>query len=106
MPMRHYLHALAALLMACCATTSAEARKPKPTAPVETSFCKAFFQTSDDMFENDDNGLNWGIEGSDGYTAIAQVGWSPQLFKRQVYSTTTDAKDETRDGKTNGTTSQ
>ena len=43
-----------------------------------------FFQTSDDMFENDDNGLNWGIEGSDGYTAIAQIAWSPQFGKQQV----------------------
>ena len=50
------------------------------------------FQTSDDMFENDDNGLNWGIEGSDGYTAIAQIGWSPQLWKRPV-NPTNDGKD-------------
>jgi porin len=42
------------------------------------------YQTSDDMFENDDNGLNWGIEGSDGYTAIAQIGWSPQFWKGPV----------------------
>ena len=44
------------------------------------------YQTSDDMFENDDNGLNWGIEGSDGYTAIAQFGWSPQFWKRPLYA--------------------
>jgi porin len=50
------------------------------------------FQTSSRMFENDDNGLNWGIEGSDGYTAIAQFGWSPQFFKQPVYSTAADAK--------------
>lgn len=50
------------------------------------------FQTSDDMFENDDNGLNWGIEGSDGYTAIAQFGWSPQFGKRPVSSMTGDSK--------------
>jgi porin len=37
------------------------------------------FQTSARMFENDDNGLNWGIESGDGYTAIVQVGWSPQF---------------------------
>jgi porin len=46
------------------------------------------FQTSDDMFENDDNGLNWGIEGSDGYTAIAQIGWSLQFCKRPAHSST------------------
>lgn len=50
------------------------------------------FQTSDDMFENDDNGLNWGIEGSDGYTAIAQFGWSPQFFQQPVYSAPRDSK--------------
>jgi porin len=58
------------------------------------------FQTSDDMFENDDNGLNWGIEGSDGYTAIAQFGWSPQFFKQPVYATVADTKTTARDGKT------
>ena len=59
------------------------------------------FQTSDDMFENDDNGLNWGIEDSDGYTAIVQVGWSPQFFKKPVYASATAGKTTTaRDGKT------
>ncbi|MEY2507408.1 MAG: porin [Verrucomicrobiota bacterium] len=42
------------------------------------------FQTSSRMFENDDNGLNWGIEGNDGYTAIFQFGWSPQFWKGPV----------------------
>jgi porin len=45
------------------------------------------FQTSSRMFENDDNGLNWGIEGEDGYTAIFQFGWAPQFFKQPVHST-------------------
>jgi porin len=59
------------------------------------------FQTSDDMFENDDNGLNWGIESSDGYTAIVQVGWSPQFFKKPVYASPTAGRNTTaRDGKT------
>ena len=61
-----------------------------PTPEFNAKF--GIFQTSDDMFENDDNGLNWGIEGSDGYTAIAQVGWSPQFCKRPVYSTPPDNK--------------
>lgn len=52
------------------------------------------FQTSEGMFENDDNGLNFGIGDRDGYTAIAQLGWSPEFFKRPVV--TADA----RDGKT------
>ena len=50
-----------------------------PTPEFHLKF--GIYQTSDDMFENDDNGLNWGIEGSDGYTAIAQIGWSPQFWK-------------------------
>jgi porin len=50
------------------------------------------FQTSSRMFENDDNGLNWGIEGNDGYTAIFEFGWSPQFWKQPVYSTTADSK--------------
>lgn len=58
------------------------------------------FQTSSRMFENDDNGLNWGIEGEDGYTAIFQFGWSPQFFKQPVYSAAADTKTTTRDGKT------
>jgi hypothetical protein len=35
---KFYLHALAAMLVACFATTSAEARKPQAAAPAETSF--------------------------------------------------------------------
>lgn len=50
------------------------------------------YQTSRNMFENDDNGLNWGIKGEDGYTAIAQIGWSPQFWKREVGSSR-DGKD-------------
>jgi porin len=61
------------------------------------------FQTSERMFENDDNGLNWGIEGSDGYTAIAQVGWSPQFFKRPVHASSATGKTAARDGKTTET---
>lgn len=59
------------------------------------------FQTSDDMFENDDNGLNWGIEGSDGYMAIAQLGWAPEFFKQPVHSARADGEAMTvRDCKT------
>ena len=61
-----------------------------PTPEFNVKF--GVFQTSDDMFENDDNGLNWGIEGSDGYTAIAQFGWSPQFFKQPVSAKTVDSK--------------
>ena len=50
------------------------------------------FQTSSRMFENDDNGLNWGIEGEDGYTAIFQFGWVPQFWKQPVQAAMGDSK--------------
>ena len=69
-----------------------------PTPEFNAKF--GVFQTSERMFENDDNGLNWGIEGSDGYTAIVQVGWSPQFFKRAVYAAPAMGKTSiARDGK-------
>jgi len=40
------------------------------------------FQTSDRMFDNTKHGLDWSIQGEDGYTAIAQFGWAPQFWKR------------------------
>jgi porin len=42
------------------------------------------FQVSEGMFENDDNGLNFGIGSRDGYTLIGQFGWSPQFFMQSV----------------------
>jgi porin len=70
-----------------------------PTPEFNAKF--GVFQTSERMFENDDNGLNWGVEGSDGYTAIVQVGWSPQFFKKPVYaSPAADKTSVARDGKT------
>lgn len=70
----------------------------------EFSLKLGVFQTSDDMFENDDNGLNWGIEESDGYTAIVQVGWSPQFFKRPVLDGPSSGKTSAPpDGKTAAT---
>ncbi|HEY8834334.1 MAG TPA: carbohydrate porin, partial [Chthoniobacterales bacterium] len=61
-----------------------------PTPEFNAKF--GIFQTSSRMFENDDNGLNWGIEGQDGYTAIAQFGWAPQFWKQPVHLTTGDSK--------------
>jgi porin len=69
-----------------------------PTPEFSAKF--GIFQTSERMFENDDNGLNWGIEGGDGYTAIVQVGWSPQFFKKPVCaSSDADKTSVARDGK-------
>jgi porin len=70
-----------------------------PTPEFNAKF--GVFQTSKRMFENDDNGLNWGIEGDDGYTAIVQIGWSPQFFRRPVCASPATSKTSAmRDGKT------
>jgi porin len=53
------------------------------------------FQTSSRMFDNTEHGLDWSIRGEDGYTAIAQFGWTPQLFKQPVGSDTSDGKTTT-----------
>ena len=50
------------------------------------------FQTSKDMFDNTEHGLDWSIRGEDGYTAIAQFGWLPQFFKQPVTSGASDGK--------------
>jgi porin len=60
----------------------------------EFSIKLGIFQTSEGMFENDDNGVNFGFGERDGYTAIAQFGWSLEFFKRPVPSI------GTHDGKT------
>jgi porin len=40
------------------------------------------FQVTKRMFENDDHGVNWSIGNTDGYTAILQIGWSPEFLKQ------------------------
>jgi porin len=42
------------------------------------------FQVTKRMFENDDHGVNWNTNDSDGYTAIMQFEWTPEFFKRPV----------------------
>lgn len=42
------------------------------------------FQTSEGMFEKEDNGLNFGIGSRDGYTLIGQFGWAPEFFKKPI----------------------
>jgi porin len=51
------------------------------------------FQVSEGMFENDDNGLNFGWGSRDGYTLIGQFGWAPEFFKQPVSAITVDGKD-------------
>lgn len=58
------------------------------------------FQVTQDMFEKEDHGLNWSIGSNDGYMAILQIGWSPELFKRPVGGVPRDGKStDTKDGK-------
>lgn len=51
------------------------------------------FQTSQGMFDNTKHGLDWSIRGNDGYTAIAEFGWSPQLFTSEGEAELSDGKD-------------
>ena len=48
------------------------------------------------MFDNTKHGLDWSIRGDDGYTAIAQFGWSPQFCKQSVSIRQGDGKDSPR----------
>lgn len=45
----------------------------------ELHFKLGIFQTSRDMFENDRHGLDLEFLNDDGYTTIAQIGWTPKL---------------------------
>ncbi len=42
------------------------------------------FQTWDQIFNRNNNGLDWKIRNSDGVFLIAEYGWTPQLFKQPV----------------------
>jgi porin len=50
------------------------------------------FQTWTDIFDSKLNGLNWGIRGEDGVFIIAQVGWSPEFWKKPVPDENKDSK--------------
>lgn len=65
--------------------------------PTPETFVKfGVFQVADDMFDPDDHGVDWSIEGDDGVTMIAEIGWTPELFKRPVPSPETSYS---KDGK-------
>lgn len=51
------------------------------------------FQTTPDVFDRDNHGVKWDIQSDDGTFLIAQIGWTPELFKRAVQN------DKTADGK-------
>ena len=63
----------------------------------EVNFQLGVFQTWSEIFDRTHNGLDWSIEGDDGVMILAQLGWTPELFKRPV-SVESDGKS---DGKKN-----
>lgn len=44
------------------------------------------YQNWDDLFDRTHNGLNWSIRDDDGVIFLAQLGWTPELFKRPLPS--------------------
>jgi porin len=61
----------------------------------------SIFQVSEGMFENDDNGLNFGIGSRDGYTLIAQFSWTPEFCKKPISATADGGKTSSApDGRT------
>ncbi len=50
----------------------------------EWNFQFGVFQTWSDIFNRRLNGLDWSIRGSDGVMMLAQIGWTPEFFKREV----------------------
>ncbi len=71
----------------------------------ETYVKLGVFQTTENVFDRDTHGLDWSIGGSDGVTLIAQVGWTPQLFKRTVAASGSGASSagDGKDGKSSAT---
>jgi porin len=62
----------------------------------EVNFQVGVFQTWDDIFDRRHNGLNWDIRDEDGVMILAQLGWTPEFFKRAVPA----ESDGKSDGKT------
>jgi len=72
--------------------------KVQPTK--EWSVMTGAYQVSERVFVRNYHGLDWSIRPNDGILLISQVGYSPELFKREVPSTTTNAGKSIADGKT------
>jgi porin len=64
----------------------------------ETYAMLGAFQTTDDVFDRDRNGVDWSIHNDDGVFLIAQIGWTPELFKRPIPGTGVSTAG--KDGKT------
>lgn len=50
----------------------------------EVNFQLGVFQTWSEIFDRTHNGLDWSIEGDDGVMILAQLGWTPEFWKRPV----------------------
>lgn len=58
------------------------------------------YQVSNRVFTRNYHGLDWSIRPNDGILLITQIGWSPELFKREVPAATTNEGKTVVDGKT------
>lgn len=72
--------------------------KVQPTK--EWSVMTGAYQVSERVFVRNYHGLDWSIRPNDGILLISQVGYSPELFKREVPTTTTNSGKSIADGKT------
>jgi len=72
--------------------------KVQPTK--EWSVMTGAYQVSERVFVRNYHGLDWSIRPNDGILLISQVGYSPELFKREVPTTTTNSGKSVSDGKT------
>ncbi|MDR2983015.1 MAG: carbohydrate porin, partial [Puniceicoccales bacterium] len=55
------------------------------TSPDKQFYAKAgVYQASSRLYDGHRNGIGWGIRGEDGITTIAELGWTPELFKQEV----------------------
>lgn len=43
------------------------------------------FNQSDDLFDRDDQGMDWRIDGDDGVSIFTQVGWNPKFAERPAH---------------------
>lgn len=59
----------------------------------DTSVQLGIFQNWKDIFNANNNGLDWGIRSSDGVFIIAEYGWSPEFWKQPVETTDGSGKD-------------
>lgn len=62
----------------------------EPTPEVTAKL--GIFQTSYEMFNPDDHGVNLAFNDNDGFTLIAQLGWSPEFNKRKIVTEPSDGK--------------